>query len=88
MRVKDLKAVLTTLSDDEPIWFWITTKEEIDERVENRHEGQAPLTKEEYESFIKLLEVDDALVDECFRSEDYVLERIIQRRKPTTEGNK
>jgi len=86
MKAKELKDLLNSLSDDESLWFWITTKEEMDKRVEWVHTGEAPLTKEEYESFIRLLEVDDGLVQECFGSEDYVLKKIIGRRKPTTEG--
>lgn len=88
MRVKDAKELLSSLSDDEPIWFWITTKEEMDERAESRHGENTALTKEEYERFIQLLEVDDGLVEECFRSEDYLLDKIIEKRNTQTEGNK
>jgi len=88
MQVKDLKEAIRNLSDDEPIWFWVTTKKDMDERIQWIHYGQAPLTKEEYENLIQMLEVDDGLVKECFSSEDHLIERVVSKRNQTTEGNK
>lgn len=89
MKKSELVSVISGVAEEEPIWFWITTKEAMSERLLwNYPEAKGELTEEEYGKVISMLEIDDGLVESIFIAEDYLLKKIVENRKNKTEGNK
>jgi hypothetical protein len=89
MNKSDLLSVLSGVAEEEPIWFWITTKEEMLERLRWNHaEAKEDLTDKEYAKMIAMLEIDDGVVQTIFEAEDYLLNKIAENRKNKTEGEK
>ena len=76
---KAVKEIIEKLPDDAPVWFWITTKSELDERMKNNNEPI--LTDKEYAHVISLLDVDDQMVDTCYQGEDWALNSVLEKRK-------
>jgi hypothetical protein len=81
-----LLEALSEVPDDEPIWFWVITKNNTNDKV-LRTEG-FELTDEEYGKFIAMLEIDDGIVQELCGAEDYLIEKIKENRKTKLEGKK
>lgn len=89
MKKSDLISALSGVAEEEPIWFWITTKEAMLERLLWNHtEVKQDLTDEEYAKMIQMLEIDDGVVQTIFEAEDYLLKKIVENRKNKTEGDK
>lgn len=89
MKKSELLSAISGVAEDEPIWFWITTRDVMTERLLWNHTDiKKDLTDEEYAKIIAMLEVDDGLVESIFQAEDYLLKKIVENRKIKEEGNK
>ena len=89
MKKSELLSAISGVAEDEPIWFWVTTKDAMLERLLWNHtEVKKDLTDEEYAKIIAMLEIDDGLVESIFQAEDYLLKKIVENRKTKEEGNK
>lgn len=89
MNKSELTKILSEIPEEQPIWYWITTKEAMLERLLWNHpEVKEDLTDEEYNKIIAMLEIDDAVVESIFRAEDYLLQKILQNRANKLEGKK
>ncbi len=89
MKKSELLSAISGVAEDEPIWFWVTTKDAMLERLLWNHtEVKKDLTDEEYAKIIAMLEIDDGLVESIFNAEDYLLKKIVENRKTKEEGNK
>lgn len=89
MKKSELLSAISGVGEDEPIWFWVTTKDAMLERLLWNHtEVKKDLTDEEYAKIIAMLEIDDGLVESIFNAEDYLLKKIVENRKTKEEGNK
>ena len=86
MNKSDLLQLLSDVPDDEPIWFWVLTKANTNDKA-LRTEG-FELTDQEYGKFIAMLEIDDGIVEELLEAEDYLLRKIKENRKTKLEGDK
>jgi succinate dehydrogenase flavin-adding protein (antitoxin of CptAB toxin-antitoxin module) len=86
MKAKYLKELTENLAYDEDVFFWVTTKEEINDRIFNNFEGVEPITDDELQSFVRLMDIDDHLSNEIYEAERWVLEKILDNRKKK-EGN-
>lgn len=89
MKKSDLISALSGVAEEEPIWFWVTTKEAMLERLRWNHaEAKEDLTDKEYAKMIAMLEIDDGVVQTIFEAEDYLLKKIVENRENKLEGNK
>ena len=86
MKVKYLRETLDGLSDEDEIWFWVTTPDILLERIENMYEDEKQLNSQEYKNMIDMLEADDYMSETIYQSENYILEKIIEKRKLMKEG--
>lgn len=86
MKVKYLRETLDGLSDEDEIWFWVTTPDILLERIENMYEDEKPLNSQEYKNMIDMLEADDYMSETIYQSENYILEKIVEKRKLMKEG--
>lgn len=87
MKVKYLRELIDGLDDQEEIFYWVTTPDEMKMRMEETYPDEPYLSQEEYELFIQLLQADDEVSDTTYQAENYILEKLINKRNKTEEGN-
>lgn len=87
MKVKYLRELIDGLDDQEEIFYWVTTPDEMKIRMEETYPDEPYLSQEEYELFIQLLQADDEVSDTTYQAENYILEKLINKRNKTKEGN-
>jgi hypothetical protein len=86
MKAKYLKELAEGLADDDEVFYWVTTREDINDRVIDGYENEEPLTDDEFSWFIRSMNADDHLSGEMYQAENYILEKIMEHRKKK-EGN-